>query len=80
MMDEFMWLAMGSMLNTFRREVLLIPPIRPGEGGDSLLLDHKVPISHMWSEAFVPRCIDWPSHVDVVGEFSESNASVTVHY
>jgi hypothetical protein len=24
----------------------------------------------MWSPSFVPRCIDWPSHVDVVGDFT----------
>jgi hypothetical protein len=34
----------------------------------------QVPISHMWSPAFVPRCKDWPSHVDVVGEFRPASA------
>jgi hypothetical protein len=24
----------------------------------------------MWSPAFVPRCVDWPAHVDVVGDFT----------
>ena len=23
----------------------------------------------MWSPSFVPRCKDWPGHVDVVGEY-----------
>jgi hypothetical protein len=49
---------------------LLLPPIRSGESGESLLVDLDVPISHMWSPSFVPRCIDWPSHVDVVGDFT----------
>jgi hypothetical protein len=89
--DEFMWLGLGSIINDFRRKVyfpflvpsfLLTPPpplssqslqllpIRSGEGGESMLQDLEVPISHMWSPSFVPRCIDWPSHVDVVGDFT----------
>lgn len=24
----------------------------------------------MWSPSFVPRCVDWPAHVDVVGDFT----------
>lgn len=35
-----------------------------------MLQDLEVPISHMWSPSFVPRCIDWPSHIDVVGDFT----------
>jgi hypothetical protein len=51
-------------------QILHLHPIRSGEGGESLLQDLDVPISHMWSPSFVPRCIDWPSHVDVVGDFT----------
>lgn len=69
MIDEFMWLGLGSMINTFRQSVLHLPPIRLGERGDQMLNDNKVPISHTWSPSFVPRCKDWPSHVDVVGEY-----------
>ena len=37
--------------------------IRLGERGRSLLNDNHVPISHMWSPAFVGKCADWPSYV-----------------
>lgn len=40
-----------------------------------MLQELEVPISHMWSPSFVPRCIDWPSHVDVVGDFTRLGAS-----
>jgi hypothetical protein len=56
-------------------KVLKINPIRTGEAGESLLVNHNVPISHMWSPSFVPRCIDWPSHVDVVGEFTDKHSA-----
>ena len=68
MVDEFMWLGLGSMINSFRRTMLRLPPIRFGEHGESLLNIWKVPISHMWSPGFVPACKDWPYYVDVVGE------------
>jgi hypothetical protein len=45
-----------------------------GEGGSSLLNDLNVPISHMWSPSFVPRCLDWPIHVDVVGDFTRAKS------
>jgi hypothetical protein len=62
-------------------KVLKINPIRTGEAGESLLVNHNVPISHMWSPSFVPRCIDWPSHVDVVGEFTDKHsASVRLNW
>lgn len=73
--DEFMWLGMQFMINDFRRDVLQISPIRTGEHGDSLLNDNKVPISHMWSPAFVPKCPDWPKFVDVVGEFRNTQST-----
>ena len=69
MVDEVMWLGLGSIMNSFRRAVLRLPPIRFGERGESILNLWKVPISHMWSPSFVPRCRDWPPYVDVVGEF-----------
>jgi len=67
--DEFMWLGLGAMTNAFRKGELHLDIVRSGENGKNLLNDNKVPISHMWSPAFVPRFKDWPSHVDVVGEF-----------
>lgn len=69
LIDQFMWLGLGSMFNRFRKELLGLPVIRMGERGRSLLNDNKVPISHMWSPSFVPQCPDWPPYVDVVGEF-----------
>eukprot|EP00604_Paraphysomonas_vestita_P000020 CAMPEP_0174825612 /NCGR_PEP_ID=MMETSP1107-20130205/42931_1 /TAXON_ID=36770 /ORGANISM="Paraphysomonas vestita, Strain GFlagA" /LENGTH=696 /DNA_ID=CAMNT_0016057393 /DNA_START=331 /DNA_END=2418 /DNA_ORIENTATION=+ len=78
--DEFMWLGLGSIINDFRRNVLNLPPIRSGEGGESLLQDLDVPISHMWSPSFVPRCIDWPSHVDVVGDFTRLGPLQSLKY
>ena len=69
MIDEFMWLGLGNQINDFRQQVLHLPPIRLGERGDQLLNDNRIPISHMWSPSFVPRCKDWPGHVDVVGEY-----------
>ena len=68
--DEFMWMGLGSMINDFRTEVLKLQPFRIGEGGESVLEHNEVPISHMWSSSFVPRCADWPLHVDVVGDFT----------
>mmetsp|Transcript_25497 Transcript_25497/g.37624 ORF Transcript_25497/g.37624 Transcript_25497/m.37624 type:complete len:901 (+) Transcript_25497:79-2781(+) len=78
--NEFFWIGLGSIINEFRRKVLLLPVIRSGEGGESLLVDLDVPISHMWSPSFVPRCVDWPSHVDVVGDFLRSSNSPTEEY
>lgn len=80
--DEFMWMGLQFMINDFRRDVLQISPIRTGEHGDSLLNDNKVPISHMWSPSFVPKCPDWPKHVDVVGEYrvgADGPAAYTPH-
>ena len=68
--DEFMWAGMKGIINDFRRQVLKLAPLRTGEGGDALLTTKGVPISHMWSRHLVPSCIDWPSHVNVVGEFT----------
>ena len=68
--DEFMWIGLRSMINDFRKEVLKLEPFRIGEGGESILENNEVPISHMWSPSFVPRCADWPLHVDVVGDFT----------
>jgi hypothetical protein len=31
----------------------------------------------MWSPSFIPKCIDWPSHVDVVGEFRLLDSAVS---
>lgn len=68
MVDEFMWIGLGGMTNEFRKSMGL-KEICTGQGGDALLNDNKVPISHMWSPFFVPKCSDWPAHVDVVGEY-----------
>lgn len=73
--DEFMWLGLGSIINNFRKTHLKLRPIRTGEHGDALLNDNKVPISHMWSPSFVPKCKDWPAYVDVVGEFRPAKTS-----
>lgn len=70
--DEFMWIGLRSMINDFRTDVLQLQPYRIGEGGESALENNEVPISHMWSPSFVPRCSDWPIHVDVVGDFIRS--------
>eukprot|EP00604_Paraphysomonas_vestita_P002115 CAMPEP_0174818744 /NCGR_PEP_ID=MMETSP1107-20130205/1596_1 /TAXON_ID=36770 /ORGANISM="Paraphysomonas vestita, Strain GFlagA" /LENGTH=563 /DNA_ID=CAMNT_0016031063 /DNA_START=2103 /DNA_END=3794 /DNA_ORIENTATION=+ len=70
MVDEFMWIGLGYMINEFRSKVLHLPEIGIGEGGESILVNLNVPISHMWSPSFVPKCVDWPSHVDVVGDFT----------
>lgn len=56
----------------------MLDPIRPGEITASSLIDKDVPISHMWSPLFVPKCIDWPSHVDVVGEFTQKKTSASI--
>jgi UDP:flavonoid glycosyltransferase YjiC (YdhE family) len=74
MVDEFIWIGLGPMMNNFRRS-LKLPPIRIHERGESMLNHLQVPISHMWSPAFVPKCRDWPSHVDVVGEFRNMEAN-----
>ena len=42
------------------------------------MIDLDVPISHMWSPSFVPRCLDWPSHVDVVGDFTRLLPSIDI--
>lgn len=34
----------------------------------------------MWSPSFVPRCIDWPSHVDVVGDFTRLGVQQSSKY
>ena len=70
LVDEFMWLGLGSIVNDFRKHILKLPAIRLGEHGESVLHTYKVPISHMWSPSFVPKCEDWPSFIDVVGEFA----------
>jgi hypothetical protein len=31
----------------------------------------------MWSPSFVPKCSDWPAHVDVVGDFTRPTASTS---
>jgi sterol 3beta-glucosyltransferase len=72
--DEFMWMGLGSMINDFRTDVLKLEPFRIGDGGESVLENNEVPISHMWSSSFVPRCADWPLHVDVVGDFTRSKS------
>ena len=73
MVDDLTWLGLGSIINKFRKKSLHLEPIRTGEHASSLLNDNKVPISHMWSPSFVPKCVDWPDHVDVVGEFRAPN-------
>eukprot|EP01034_Spumella_vulgaris_P030699 gene30699-37953_t len=75
LVDEFMWLGLGSIINNFRKQVLHIPPIRVGESGAHLLNDNHVPISHMWSPTFVPKCKDWKPYVDVVGEYRSMNGA-----
>ncbi len=56
MVDELMYLGLGTIFNQFRKNVLKLPPIRFGQHGESLLNNWKVPISHMWSPNFVPKC------------------------
>jgi hypothetical protein len=31
----------------------------------------------MWSPSFVPKCSDWPQHVDVVGDFTRVTTSAS---
>lgn len=76
--DEFMWAGMKGIINDFRRQILKLSPLRTGEGGDSLLTSKDVPISHMWSRYLVPSCVDWPSHVNVVGEFTRVQRRMVV--
>jgi sterol 3beta-glucosyltransferase len=80
MVDDFTWLGLGTMINKFRKKVLNLEPIRAGEHAPSLLNDNRVPISHMWSPSFVSKCVDWPEHVDVVGEFRSSVGDETSWY
>lgn len=75
MVDDFTWLGLGAMMNKFRKKVLSLEPLRSGESAASLLNDNRVPISHMWSPSFVGKCVDWPEHVDVVGEFRPAAAA-----
>eukprot|EP01038_Epipyxis_sp_PR26KG_P008948 gene8948-12065_t len=70
--DEFMWMGLGWMFNRFRSS-LNLETIHVGENGADLLNANRVPISHMWSPSFVPKCPDWPDYVDVVGEFRPDN-------
>lgn len=68
------------MINQFRRSINLNGIY---SNASPLLLNNslKVPISHMWSPSFVPKCPDWPPHVDVVGELrnmdSEAGSNFT---
>lgn len=76
MVDEFMWLGLGSIVNGFRSNILKISPLRFIQHPESILNSWEVPISHMWSPSFVPKCKDWPEYVDVVGEYRQMSSEV----
>jgi len=71
-----MWIGLGNMINKFRKNILHLSPIGTLGNGDSLLNDLNVPISHMWSPSFVPKCKDWKAHVNVVGEFRAAHEAI----
>lgn len=54
--DGLMWVGLGAIINDFRMSMNLNPMGHTDYPGNSLLNAWKVPISHMYSPAFVPKC------------------------
>ena len=80
MFNDLMFLGLGIMHNDFRSEILGLSTVYRHPSGHNMLYLAKVPISHMWSPSFVPKCPDWPGHIDVVGEFRLMQITATNAY
>ena len=74
MVERMLWLSFESSINSFRTDILKLPPIRTGEGGWNLLNLQRVPFVNMWSPHLVPKPKDWPDYVDVVGNFGDNTS------
>jgi hypothetical protein len=70
-LDKLVWVSMKLHVNEFRYNKLGLRRFRTGEGGAFVLNSRKVPFVKMWSPHLVPKPKDWPSHVDVVGNFND---------
>jgi sterol 3beta-glucosyltransferase len=64
MMDLLVWSGIGDLVNAFRKDALMLPPISLVDG-PSLLEDHAVPFTYLWPDALVPRPADWGPHIDL---------------
>ena len=65
--DDFVNLGLGSVINDFRVQALGLPPLVTGDGGSSVVQRCAVPFAYCFSPALVPKPADWPAWVDVVG-------------
>jgi hypothetical protein len=70
-LDKLVWVSMKLHVNEFRYNELGVRRYRTAEGGAFVLNSRKVPFVKMWSPHLVPKPKDWPSYVDVVGNFNE---------
>ena len=65
--DDFINLGLGSVINDFRTQALGLPPLVAADNGGSLVWRCRVPFTYCFSPALVPKPADWPAWVDVAG-------------
>lgn len=63
LVEHGMWLPIRSQSNEFRKRLGL----QELNGKHSLLYERQIPTMYCWSSIFVPKPLDWPSHVEVTG-------------
>lgn len=62
--DLLVWSGIGDLVNTFRQDLLQLPPVSLADGA-SLLEDNEVPFTYLWPASLVPKPADWGPHVDL---------------
>ncbi|KAL2818040.1 hypothetical protein BJX63DRAFT_82548 [Aspergillus granulosus] len=74
--EIMLWEGLGDLINRFRKRELGLDPL------DALRVPSiahrlRIPYTYLWSPAFLPKPLDWPNNIDVVGFSTLPESSYT---
>lgn len=75
--DTLMWQGLGDIINSFRYGILGLQPLQL-TAGPRVLERLQVPVTYAWSEALLPKPVDWKGNIDVVGFYTMPTKSYGV--
>ncbi|KAL3461160.1 hypothetical protein BJX64DRAFT_300186 [Aspergillus heterothallicus] len=64
--EIMLWEGLGDLINRFRKRELGLDPL-DALRAPSIAHRLRIPYTYLWSPALLPKPLDWPSTIDVVG-------------
>ncbi|CEL08507.1 hypothetical protein ASPCAL11656 [Aspergillus calidoustus] len=74
--EIMLWEGLGDLINRFRKRELGLDPL-DALRAPSIAHRLRIPYTYLWSPALLPKPLDWPPNIDVVGFSTLPESSYT---